>query len=208
MIGLIMANQITSTPAAGEVFGRFEGRLDHRSCAAEPRFKGRRQESDILPARRAASHAETSDLCDTESANAGDSTGEITTTMGYQPSETKCSSQKVNRNRLSKLMMAILNYVDGTDGVERGELVQYVFGLERRYCGYYSDPCMPPREKREYERRYRRAQPVVSRCLRRLESKGLVHLIRHGRYVKAVALTSDGMAAVHRKTPIKVAEAI
>ena len=100
--------------------------------------------------------------------------------------------QKVNQKHLSGLMKAILAHIDETDGIERGEIVERVFGLERRYCRFYTDPCMRPKEKQDFERRYRCVQPVVSRCLRKLENRGLVRLIRHGRYVKKVDLTLQG----------------
>jgi hypothetical protein len=89
-------------------------------------------------------------------------------------------------------MRSILSYIDIDRGVERGELIECIFGLPRRYCGYFTDPCMTPNEKEKYERCYRRAQPVLSKCLRKLENRGFVRLIRHGRYVKKVDLTQKG----------------
>jgi hypothetical protein len=89
-------------------------------------------------------------------------------------------------------MRAVLSYIDIEKGVERGELIECIFGLPRRYCGCFTDPCMTPNEKQKYEQRYRHAQPVLTKCLRKLENRGLVRLIRHGRYVKKVDLTQKG----------------
>ena len=112
----------------------------------------------------------------------------------------KYRSQKVSHKRLSKLMRAVLSQIDIDKGVERGELVECIFGLPRRYCGYFTDPCMAANKKRKFERRYRCAQPVLTRCLRKLENRGLVRLIRHGRYVKRINLTPQGVMLIRQKT--------
>jgi DNA-binding transcriptional ArsR family regulator len=106
------------------------------------------------------------------------------------PSEPKCEKQKLSQNHLSALMRFILLSADG--GAQRGEITERFYRLERRYCGHYSDPCLRGTEKRRYDRRYRRAQPAISKALRRLEKRGFVHLIRPGRYVKCVCLTEEG----------------
>lgn len=105
-------------------------------------------------------------------------------------SESKYESPKVNRNRLSMLMRWILEHTG--NGIDRGQIVEGFYGLERRYCKWYTDPCFTPKEKWEYERRYRLVQPVVSRTLRRLETRGLVQSTRHGRYAKRIQLTAEG----------------
>jgi len=98
--------------------------------------------------------------------------------------------QKLSQKHLSSLMKFILLNADG--GIQRGEIIERFYGLERRYCGYYSDPCLRGKQKSHYERQYRRAQPAISKALRRLEKRGLVRLIRRGRYVKEVCLTEKG----------------
>jgi len=110
----------------------------------------------------------------------------------------KYRSQKLNHNHLSPLMEFIL--LNAGDGIERGQIVEKFYGLERRYCGWYTDPCFTPKEKRDYEHRYRRIQPVVTRALNRLAVRGLVQLIRRGLYVKEIRLTSEGKSiAQHLK---------
>lgn len=108
------------------------------------------------------------------------------------PSQPGCANRKVNRTHLSSLMKFIL--ANAGDGIERSELVASFFRLQRRYVGWYTDPCLAPRRKREHERRYRRAQPSITRTLKRLESRGLVQLLRHGKVVKEVRLTPEGKA--------------
>ena len=105
-------------------------------------------------------------------------------------SETIYNGQKVNRNRLSMLMRWILEHTG--DGIDRGQIVEGFYGLERRYCKWYTDPCFTPKKKCEYERRYRLVQPAVSRTLMRLESRELIQSTRHGRYIKRIQLTADG----------------
>ncbi len=112
----------------------------------------------------------------------------------HRPSEGQCRGQKVNHKRLSSLMKLIL--VHSADGIERGALVEAIFGLERRYRGYDADLCLRGRQKMDYETRYRRVQPVLSRSLRRLEERGLVELARPGRYAKQIALTEQGKQVV------------
>lgn len=116
--------------------------------------------------------------------------------------ETIYSFSKVSRNRLSHQMKFIL--VNASDGADRGEIFSNYYGLERRYCGYFTDPCMRVKELREYERLYHDKQPVFSKALKRLEEKGLVSLIKHGSYVKRIQLTPDGQSVVAEliKTPI------
>jgi DNA-binding transcriptional ArsR family regulator len=104
--------------------------------------------------------------------------------------ESKYEGQKVNRNRLSILMRWILERTG--NGIDRGQIVEGFYGLERRYRKWYTDPCFTPKKKCEYERRYRLVQPVVSRTLRRLEARGLVQSTRHGRYAKRIQLTAEG----------------
>jgi len=104
----------------------------------------------------------------------------------------ECGGQKVNRNRLSGLMRSVLRHVRECEGIERGELSEHILGLERRYRGYFVDPCMKPKEKLDYERRHHRAQPVLTRTLKRPEKRGLVNLVRGGKYVKRVYLTEEG----------------
>jgi len=106
----------------------------------------------------------------------------------------KYKSQKVNRNSLSELMKFILCHIG--DGIERGEIVEKYYGLERRYCGYYTDPCMYPKELRDYEHLYRKKQPVITKTLSRLEKRGLVQLIRQNQYVKRISLTKKGRTVV------------
>lgn len=89
-------------------------------------------------------------------------------------------------------MRFILLNADG--GIQRGEIIERFYGLERRYSGYYADPCLRGKQKYRYENRYRRAQPSISKALRRLEKRDLVRLIRRGKYVKRIHLTENGKA--------------
>ena len=107
------------------------------------------------------------------------------------PPESKYEGQKVSQSHLSSLMKCILLSADG--GIQRGEITENFYGLERRYCGgYYVEACLRGKQKNDYDRRYRRAQSAISKALRRLEERGLVHLIRHGKHVKKVCLTEQG----------------
>lgn len=116
----------------------------------------------------------------------------------YWPSEAICGHQKVNQKHISKLMRDILSCIDSTDGIiERGELVANLYDIGgRRYCGFYVDPCFGETKSRKYNRCYRRAQPAMTRALNKLEGRGLVQLIRHGRYVKKIELTAEGKMIV------------
>jgi len=106
--------------------------------------------------------------------------------------DAKYESQKVAGYRLTDLACWILEHA--SDGMERGQIVEGFAGLERRYCGYFTDPCFTKNEKRLFEAEYRRVQPVITKTLRRLEKLGLVHLTRRKRYVKTVHLTEKGKA--------------
>ncbi len=111
-----------------------------------------------------------------------------------RPSEAKLAKTKVNLNglnRLSELARWILQNTG--DGIERGDIIAKYFGIERLYCGFYLDPCFRPKERRRHNRRYRYSQPRVTMTLKRLHQRGLVQLIRHGRYVKEVHLTTEGI---------------
>lgn len=35
------------------------------------------------------------------------------------------------------------------DGIERGDIIEERWKLKRRYCGYYTDPCMRSKEHRK-----------------------------------------------------------
>jgi hypothetical protein len=109
------------------------------------------------------------------------------TWKSLQRGNTKPKSEPM---RLSSLMKWIV--INAGDGIDRGEIVSQYFHLERRYCGFFTDPCMKGKEKRDYETRYRRVQPALSRSLLRLQQRGLVELIRHRRYVKEIRLTAMG----------------
>jgi len=124
-------------------------------------------------------------------AKGGGSNVRNTGTSEDKPLETKYSGQKVNHNHLSPLMKFVL--LNAADGFERGELVEKFYRLERRYCGYDADLCLRGKQKRDYECRYRRSQPVVSRTLKRLEKRGLVNLIKRRNYIKKICLTQKGI---------------
>ena len=117
----------------------------------------------------------------------------IATTEDW-PSEAFCGRQKVNQKHLSKLMRSVLGSIDSADGtIERGELVAAHYDVGgRRYCGFYVDPCYTKPQNRKYNRCYKRAQPAITRCLKKLESRGLVNLLRHGRYIKKIKITAEG----------------
>lgn len=90
-------------------------------------------------------------------------------------------------------MRDILVFIDGPKCVERGELVAVLYDIGgRRYCGYYVDPCFSKTESRKYNQCYKRAQPAITRCLKKLEGRGLVNLLRHGRYIKKIKITAEG----------------
>ena len=99
-------------------------------------------------------------------------------------------NQKVSQKRLSKLMRFIL--VNTGDGIERAEIIAKYYNLDRRYCKFFTDPCFSRQEKRQFDRRFRRAQAAVTKSLDRLEHRGLVELVRRKQYVKDVQLTSAG----------------
>ena len=113
--------------------------------------------------------------------------------QGDRPLEMILKTRNVNQKHLSRLMWDILTYIDGSECVDRGELVAAFYNIGgRKYCGYYVDPCFSKPQNRKYNRCYRRAQPAITRCLKKLESRGLVKLLRHGRYVKRITLTPKG----------------
>jgi hypothetical protein len=92
--------------------------------------------------------------------------------------------------RLSGLQERIL--ANAGSGLARGDIAQGEYALERRYRGFYTDPYMTRNSKKEYEARYRRCQPTITKSLRRLEARGLVRLIRQGPCVKTLELTDLG----------------
>ena len=107
------------------------------------------------------------------------------------PSESKYEGPKVN-NRFSELAKWILLNIG--DGIDRADIVARYFGIERLYCGFYVDPCFRPKERRRHNHLYRHSQPRVTMTLKRLERRGLIHLIRHGKYVKRIRLKEKGKA--------------
>ena len=109
---------------------------------------------------------------------------------------TKCQRQKVKRNRFSELSQWILLNIG--DGMERGKIIEAYFKIERLYCGWYVDPCFTPKEKRNRDRKYMNAQPLITMTLKRLEQRGFVQLIRHGQYVKEIRLTTEGKAIAEK----------
>ena len=104
--------------------------------------------------------------------------------------EAKYEGQKVANVQLTALACWILQHT--AEGIERGRIAEGFFGLERRYCGWFTDPCFGPNKKRTYEQAYRHAQPRITKTLKRLEKLGLIHLIRERAYVKHVTLTEEG----------------
>ena len=103
-----------------------------------------------------------------------------------QPTPT---GRKVKR-KLGKRQEEILCIVG--KGIERGAIAAKIWGLERRYRHGNLDVWMSKRKRREYERKYRQAQPLITQTLRALEKRGLVELVRHGKCVKEVHLTGEG----------------
>jgi hypothetical protein len=112
--------------------------------------------------------------------------------MQHAPQRTP-AGQKVNL-KLGARQKAILCIVG--EGIERGEIAWRLWALERRYHHGNLDIWMSERKRREYERKYRRAQPVICKSLRRLCRLGFVELVKHGAYVKEVRLTLEGTKAV------------
>jgi len=80
------------------------------------------------------------------------------------------------------------------EGIERGEIAARIWGLERRYRHGDLDVYMNDWKRRQYECLYRQVQPLITQALQTLESRGMVRLVRHGRYVKFVHLTPEGLA--------------
>jgi hypothetical protein len=115
---------------------------------------------------------------------------ELPNGAAVMPSESKYEAHKVANLRLTTLARWILQNTN--DGIDRGEIAAGFLGLERRYCGYFTDPCFSPNKKQEYERGYRRAQPSITKTLKRLETLGLVHLTRRHSHVKQINLTQKG----------------
>ena len=117
-------------------------------------------------------------------------------------SEANLGKTKVN-NRFSELGRWILRNTG--DGIERGDIVARFYGLEKLYCHFYVDPCFRPKERREYDCKYRYAQPRVTMTLKRLEKRGLVHLIRPGgKYVKRIRLTEEGKAVAEELDRLQI----
>jgi len=117
------------------------------------------------------------------------------------PTESKYEVQKVNNTRhLSRLAMWIL--LNAGQGIERANIVAKYFNIERLYCGFYVDPCFRPKERRRHNGIYRHSQPRVTMTLKRLEQRGLVRLIRHGKYVKEVCLTEKGKLTTQKLSQI------
>ena len=110
-------------------------------------------------------------------------------------SRAKYESRKVANIRLTALGCWILEHAEG--GLDRGEIVAGFFGLERRYRGYFTDPCFSSKQKNAYELAYRRAQPHITKVLMRLETLGLIHLTRKHSYVKYISLTQKGEEILH-----------
>ena len=107
------------------------------------------------------------------------------------PLEREFNASKVNNiSHLSQLGRWIL--ANAGDGIDRADIVARYFGIQRLYCNFYVDPCFSQKERRRHSHRYRYSQPRVTMTLKRLERRGLVHLIRHGKYVKEVNLTEKG----------------
>ena len=109
-------------------------------------------------------------------------------------SDAKYRSQKVNLTHFSKLARWIL--LNTGDGIERGQITEDFFGIERLYCGWYVDPCYTSKEIRERANKSGKAQSLITKTLSRLEQLGLVRLVRRKQYVKAVELTQSGKAVV------------
>ncbi len=107
----------------------------------------------------------------------------------------KCESRKVNR--LSKLGKYILTKAGA--GIDRADLVCGFYGFGRRYCGFYTDPCMNKTEQAAFNQKFRSAQASTSKALARLEKAGLVELVRpDGKNVKRVRLTEAGKEVIQK----------
>lgn len=126
--------------------------------------------------------------------NRGDYDGQRGDMPRDMPSGVECERRNVNRRQLSRLMRFILVHAD--NGIDRAEIVARFYQIPKRYCGYYTDPCWSAKRKREYERQYRRAQPTVTRTLKRIERRRLIELVRRGKYVKQIRLTAAGKLLV------------
>lgn len=106
--------------------------------------------------------------------------------------EHQLKARKVNTTgRLSRLARWIV--LNTGDGIDRADIVARYFGIERLYFGFYTDPCFGPKQRREHDRKFRRANPRVTMALKRLEKAGLVRLIRRDKNVKRIYLTGKGV---------------
>lgn len=113
---------------------------------------------------------------------------------GDRAADSGSGAWKVSRIRLSKLQKLILVRA-ANGGVERADVVAEFFKLGRRYRGHHDEACLSHRKEREHQERYRRAQPTVTRALKRLEARGLAQLIRtSGGYIKKIELSIEGQA--------------
>jgi hypothetical protein len=97
---------------------------------------------------------------------------------------------------LSELARWILLHTG--DGTDRGQIAEGFFKLERLYCGWYVDPCYNPKVRRERDSKYKKAQPLITKTLWRLQRLRLVELIKHGKCVKKIRLTAAGKAVVQQ----------
>lgn len=90
-----------------------------------------------------------------------------------RPLQGKRGARKVAQIRLSPLARWILQHAGA--GLARSEIAQEFYGLEPFYSGGYADPCLGPREKRERQAKCRRAQPSITKALKRLNPSGWSH---------------------------------
>jgi len=110
--------------------------------------------------------------------------------------EDRYESQKVEKTRLSPLARWIV--LNAGDGIERGKIAEAFFQIPRFYCGYYVDPCLTSNEKNEHAGKYRKAQPLITKTLLRLQQLGLVELVKHGKCVKEIRSTTAGRAVAEQ----------
>jgi hypothetical protein len=104
----------------------------------------------------------------------------------------RSATQKRRRRAVSELARWIL--LNTGDGIERSKIAEGFFKLERLYCGYYLDPCFTISEAKERNSKYKKAQPLITKTVYRLEQLGFVRIIRRKKYVKEVYLTDKGKA--------------
>ena len=109
-------------------------------------------------------------------------------------SHAEYGAQIVESHRSSQLARWILLNIG--KGITRSRITKGFFEIEPFYCGWHVDACLTPEEKKKRDKKCRKAQPLITKTLDRLEQRGFVTLIRRRRNVKEIRLTKKGQKLV------------